>query len=307
VILTVTLNTALDITYRMDEVEWGQSNRVREVGIRAGGKGINVARILHALGHDVLVIAFAGGANGEVVRGEMVAAGMAARLVTTGGETRRTVAIVEASRTTVLNEPGPHITTDEWTRFRHDFESALSGCDVVVLSGSLPPGVPDDAYAVLIDAARGTGAAAVLDAGGAALVAGLAARPAIAKPNVRELEAATGQRYERVEDVLAGAEWLRAAGAEAGVVTWGANGIVTSTAAGALLAQPPERLAGNETGAGDAVAAALAIGQEEDRPWRSRLCDAVAAGAAAMLREAAGEIDLHAYARFRSGVRIESL
>ena len=306
-ILTVTLNAALDATYHVDGVEWGGVNRVDSVSGRAGGKGINVARVLVALGQEAVITGFAGGVTGDAIRREAVSAGMTDRLVHIAAESRRTLAVVEPTRATVFNEPGPSVSQHEWAAFVTAFGGLLDGCRAVVLSGSLPPGVPTDAYAVLIALARRSGVPVLLDAQGEALKAGLAAGPAIAKPNAHEVEAVTGVPCHELDEAMAAATWLRSSGADAAVVTRGADGMVASTPEGRWLALPPERVNGNEVGAGDASAAALALGLAEGRPWRDRLADAVAAGAAALRGRMAGDVDLEAYRRFRASVRLDGL
>ena len=306
-ILTVTLNAALDVTYRVNGVAWGQVNRVSSVAGRAGGKGINVARVRRAMGREAVITGFAGGPTGEAIRREAAAAGMDERLVPIGGESRRTIAIVEPGRATVFNEPGPEVSPQEWSTFLDAFARLLQGSEAVVLSGSLPPGLSTDAYAALIDMAVRAGVPALLDAEGEPLKAGLAAGPSVAKPNRREMEESTGRAFTSVDAILWGANWLREAGAGAGVVTCGADGIVASDAEGSWLAEAPEHLTGNGTGAGDAVAAALAIGLASHRPWPDCLTDAAAAGAAAVLGPLAGDIDIKSYERFRRGVTLQAL
>ena len=112
-ILTVTLNLALDVTYRVRNLVLETSVRVEDVEQRAGGKGVNVARVLHQLGEPVMVSGFAGGATGAIVQADLDAAGLIHDLEPVGGETRRTVAIVDpAGRVTILLEPGPAVHAD---------------------------------------------------------------------------------------------------------------------------------------------------------------------------------------------------
>ncbi|MFD5325800.1 1-phosphofructokinase family hexose kinase [Streptomyces sp. NPDC127092] len=193
-ILTVTLNAALDITHHVDRLRPHAAHRVHGVAARAGGKGVNVSRVLHALGHPTLVTGLAGGGTGAAVRRELHRAGIPEELVPVVGETRRTVAVVDASTgdTTTLLEPGPVVLPEEWSLFREAFGALLARATVVVLSGSLPPGLPDDAYAVLVRAARARGVPALLDTSGPPLLAALPAGPTLVKPNADELtEAAT--------------------------------------------------------------------------------------------------------------------
>ncbi|MYQ44073.1 hexose kinase, partial [Streptomyces sp. SID4985] len=194
-ILTVTLNTALDITYRVRSLRPHASHRVSDVAERPGGKGVNVARVLAALGHEVTVTGFAGGATGGVLRGRLAGtAGLTDALVEVAGPTRRTIAVVDehTGDTTQLNEPGPQIAPAEWAAFLRAYDQLLGGASAVALSGSLPPGVPVGAYAGLIRVARSAGVPVLLDTSGEPLRRGVAARPDLVKPNAGELAELTG-------------------------------------------------------------------------------------------------------------------
>ncbi|MFI6850321.1 1-phosphofructokinase family hexose kinase [Kitasatospora sp. NBC_00085] len=303
-ILTVTLNTALDVTYRLPEVRRHGSNRVREVTQQAGGKGVNVARVLAALGHAPVVTGLTGGAVGRAVREDLAAAGLHDELVEVAGETRRTVAVAEErdGDTTIYLEPGPVVSPEEWQGFLAHYGRLLPGAAVVVLSGSLPRGVPADAYRQLVERAGVDGIPALLDADGPALLHGIQAGPAVVKPNLHELAEATGAR-----DPLEGAESLRAAGAGAVVASLGPDGLLACTAGGRWQARPPGRFLGNPTGAGDSAVAALALGLAAGAAWPDRLRHAVALSAATVLAPQAGRFEAGAYHRLLSLVRVEEI
>ena len=304
VIVTVTLNLALDVTYHLPEVRVHTANRVSTVAQRAGGKGVNVARVLHALGLECLVCGFAGGHAGAAVRAELSTAGLACRLTTIAGETRRTLAVVDEAHgdATGFWEPGPQVSGDEWRAFLDGYDALLSDAEAVVLCGSLPPGVPSGAYAELCSRARAAAVPAVLDADGDALRRGLAGRPELVKPNRDELARVAGGA-----DPIAGAEALRAAGAVAVVVSHGREGLIAVAGEGCWRAAPPEQVPGNPTGAGDAAVAALTAGLVRSLPWPDRLADAAALSAAAVAAPLAGDFDAELYRRYRTGVRVEAL
>ena len=298
-IVTVTLNAALDVTYRLDRLRPGATNRVASVSERAGGKGVNTARVLAALGRPVLVTGFAGGASGELLREDLERAGLPQQLTAVQGRTRRTVAVVTAdpAEVTGLWEPGPGISAEEWSRFAdEDFPAALDGASVAVLSGSLPPGVPDDAYAVLLRRCAERGVPAVLDADGEALQLGLVAAPALVKPNVEEAARATG-----TDDPAEAAARLCALGARTAVVTAGPDGLFGHTKEGVTgqgvhwHTPVPRRVRGNPTGAGDAATAALAAALADGRPWPEATADAAALAAAAVAAPLAGDFDSALY------------
>jgi tagatose 6-phosphate kinase len=331
VIAVVALNPALDVTHHVDGVDWAGVNRPVRVRAVPGGKGLNVARTLHALGADVLLMGLAGGHTGAAVRAGLLAAGVPAVFTEIAADTRRTFVVVDASGGDVASfyEPGAPVTAAEFGRFRATYGEALPGCDVVVLSGSLPPGLPAGTYADLTELAAGAGVPVILDTSGEALLRGAAAGPAIVKPNLAELAAAAGrplrwsvepnqageqdQTAEQDQTgeqdrtaVLAAAEWLRNLGARAVVVSLGADGLLAVTGDGAWLAVP-EPVRGNPTGAGDATVAGLADALTQGRPWPDRLRHAAALAAATAAAAVAGEFATADYELALARLRVSHL
>ncbi|MEU6276759.1 1-phosphofructokinase family hexose kinase [Streptomyces populi] len=303
-ILTVTLNTALDITYRVRGLRPHASHRVSEVTERPGGKGLNVGRVLAALGHEVTVTGFTGGATGHAVRDQLAAtAGVVDALVPVQGSTRRTIAVVDTTTgdTTQLNEPGPAITPAEWSAFQETYERLLRSASAVALCGSLPPGVPVGAYAQLVRTARASAVPVLLDTSGEPLRRGVAARPDIVKPNAEELAELTGSH-----DPSQATRSARRRGAHTVVASLGAEGLLAENAAGRWRAAPPRRVHGNPTGAGDSAVAGLLSGLVEGLPWPERLARAVALSAATVLAPAAGEFDRAAYEALAGQVAVTS-
>ncbi|MFE7130339.1 1-phosphofructokinase family hexose kinase [Streptomyces sp. NPDC057638] len=291
-ILTVTLNTALDITYQVPALTPHATHRVTEVAERPGGKGLNVARVLAALGHDTVVTGFAGGPVGAVLRDLLAPLPPRDALVPIAGATRRTIAVVDHATgdTTQLNEPGPTITADEWAALLATFDRLLGEARAVALCGSLPPGVHVGAYAELVRRARAAGVPVLLDTSGEPLRRGIAARPDLVKPNADELAQLTGAR-----EPLRAARDARRRGAGAVVASLGAEGMVAAVPGGVWQAVPPAPVRGNPTGAGDSAVAALLAGLVGEQPWPERLAHAVALATATVLAGAAGEFDRAAY------------
>ncbi|MFE6894924.1 1-phosphofructokinase family hexose kinase [Streptomyces sp. NPDC057694] len=301
-ILTVTLNTALDITYRVRSLRPHASHRVTEVTERPGGKGLNVARVLAALGHEATVTGFAGGATGRTLQDQLLdAEGVCDALVPVSGSTRRTIAVVDASTgdTTQLNEPGPQVTPAEWAAFQEAYEDLLGTASAVALCGSLPPGVPVGAYATLVRAARAASVPVLLDTSGEPLRRGVAARPDIVKPNADELAELTGSH-----EPLQAMKDTRRRGAHAVVASLGAEGLCALTPDGTWRAPAPDRLSGNPTGAGDSAVAGLLSAQAEHLPWPQRLARAVALSAATVVAPVAGEFDRATYERLVGRVTV---
>ncbi|MFB6642660.1 1-phosphofructokinase family hexose kinase [Streptomyces chartreusis] len=301
-ILTVTLNTALDITYRVRALRPHASHRVSEVTERPGGKGLNVARVLAALGHEVTVTGFTGGATGRMVQERLTGVpGVVDALLPVSGSTRRTIAVVDerTGDTTQLNEPGPTVTPAEWSAFQEAYDDLVASASVVALCGSLPPGVPVGAYAGLVRSAKAAEVPVLLDTSGEALRRGVAARPDIIKPNADELAELTGSH-----DPLRATQDARRRGARTVVASLGESGLLAVTPEGRWQATPPTRLHGNPTGAGDAAVAGLLSGLVEKLPWPDRLTRATALSAATVVSPTAGEFDRATYEEFLNRVAV---
>jgi tagatose 6-phosphate kinase len=316
VIVVVCLNPALDVTHHVDAVDWGGVNRPRAVRARPGGKGLNVARTLHALGVDVLVLGLAGGITGAGVEAALRERCVPAALTPVAGETRRTFSVVDDRTVTAFYEAGPTVGEEEFAGFRRGYERALEGATAVVLSGSLPPGLAAGTYATLIEIAAAAAVPAVLDTHGEALRRGAAAGAAIVKPNLTELAALAGPAARSAlappadgaaDRATAAAAAGQLRGAQAVVVTLGPDGLLAVTGDGCWRARAPAAVAGNATGAGDAVAAALAHGLVLGRPWDERLRHAAALGAATAAAPVAGEFRREDYLGALTAVTVEEV
>jgi tagatose 6-phosphate kinase len=301
-ILTVTPNVALDITYRVDRLTPGSSHRVREVEERAGGKGVNVARVLHAIGHDTVILGFIGSATAATVTTDLHRSGLAHELIPVDGPTRRSVAVVDSSNgeATLFNEAGPRVPAASWDELAAMLAARLPEATALVVSGSLPPGAGDDACGRLVRLAAAHRVTVLVDTAGAPLLQAAAAGADIVKPNSSELLETTGR-----SDVTAAAAELRRRGAKAVVASAGAAGMTAFAPEGSWRAVPPTRMVGNPTGAGDAAAAALIAGAVAGAPWPDRLRDAVALSAAAVLQPTAGSVDVRDFHGFVPQILVE--
>ncbi|MEU2183203.1 1-phosphofructokinase family hexose kinase [Streptomyces thermolilacinus] len=287
-ILTVTLNTALDLTYTVPALAPHTAHRVTEVTERPGGKGVNVARVLAALGHEAVITGFAGGPTGDVLRDLLAPLPVRDALVPISGSTRRTVAVVDSATgdATQFSEPGPVVAQSEWAALVTAYEELLGGARAVALCGSLPRGIHVGAYGELVRRARRAGVPVLLDTSGEPLRRGIAARPDLVKPNADELAALTGSR-----EPLRAARDARRRGAHAVVASLGPDGLLAVTPDGTWAAAPPARVAGDPTGAGDSAVAGLLSALVEGGSWPERLARATALSAATVHAPAAGEFD----------------
>lgn len=287
-ILTVTPNPALDLTWHIDRLVEGDTHRADAGVARAGGKGLNVARVAYSEGADALAVTTTGGRVGEEFAAELRASGVPHALVSVAAETRRSIAVVDetAGDTTVINERGINPTDSEWADLLAEVVERLPTARVLVVSGSVPPGAPESLVPMLIAVGKDAGIPVIADTSGPALLRAADAGADVLKPNAAELVDATG-----ITDPVEGARSLIARGVGLVLLSLGADGMLAVTASDLVHARLDEPLAGNPTGAGDAgVAACAVLYAEGERDPEQILRRATAWSAAAVLAPLAGDI-----------------
>ena len=253
-IVTVTPNPSIDRTLVIPQLARGEVIRVRTTSAEAGGKGINVSRALVAQGGASLAIAPLSPTSAAVFR-DLLADACPLDAVGIAGEVRTNVSLVELDGTvTKVNEPGPMLDEADAGRLLGRVAEAAHGADWVVGSGSLPPGIGKDFYARLVRAVP-AGVRVAIDADDAALRSAAAARPALLKPNRRELEGLTGQRLDTLGEVVEAAAALVAGGVGAVLVSLGPDGAAYVDGHGSAHAEGRLGQIANSVGAGDALLA----------------------------------------------------
>lgn len=285
-ILCVTTNPAIDITYTIDELRIGTSHRVPTGLARAGGKGVNVARVLHQRHESTVVIAPIGGPVHALFVHDLDRSGIPHHLIEVDAHTRRTTAIVTPAGTTNLNEHGAAIDGASWERLLDIVRAEAPRARVIVSSGSLPPETPAGFCASVVSIARQAGKPVLIDVGGEQLRLAVAAGATAVKPNRHELFDAMGGT-----DPLDAARRLAALGTGTVFASLDVEGMLAVLPDGrAWHAALDEVLDGNPTGAGDAAIAAIAQTIAEGAPLEEQLARATAWSAAAVLAAQAGSI-----------------
>jgi 1-phosphofructokinase len=308
-IATITLNPAIDKSLAVPRFEVGKTNRGEVGRTDAGGKGINVAKALKQFGEEVCALGFVAGSNGHFILEALAASGIPADFCTVPGETRVNLKIHDPvhGTETELNEPGFQVFPEHLQAMKQKIKEYGAHCQVMVFSGSLPPGAPPETFAELITIASALGAKCMLDTAGPALRYGLEAKPLLLKPNRAEVEellqVPLRTRYELAE----AARKLLALGAEEAVISLGTEGAVAATKRDLLTGRPPKVTPRSSVGAGDAMVAALAYGEVKHLPFRDSFCLALAASAAAVTMEGSKVADLALVERLLPQVRVEVL
>ncbi len=284
-IITVTLNPAVDQTLELDRFVPGDTNRVRESRIDPGGKGINVSRVLRELGRESMAAGLAPGTLGRFVEHSLLEQGILCDFVHTRGQTRTNLTVVDEAthETTLLSYRGPEIDPRHMHTLETRLRRYLKHGDWVVIAGSIPPPIGSEAYPRLMDLARQFGAHSVLDADAEALEIGLSGKPDIVKSNHHEAERLLGKSLEQDDALLAAADDMRSLGARTAIVTAGSRGAVAVSEEGAWWCWPPPTTVVSSVGAGDAFLAGLLSKLDEGKDLEEALTWGTATGAASCL------------------------
>ena len=312
VILTVTLNAAIDRTVAVPNFRLGQRHRALETRTIAGGKGVNVARALRLLGRPVIATGLAGGATGTRLLELLERESILTAFTRIAGESRTNLAVIDptSGEQTEINERGPEVSERELELFTEKLLYLAQGASICVLAGSVPPGVPDDVYASLITELRGLGVLAVLDADGEQMRAGLRAGPAVVAPNVTEAEEAVGHEFSDDDDVALGLAGLIEMGAGEAIVTSEA-GCVAIVGDGAERRRYEARIDQLEpvvsVGSGDCFLAGYVAARYRGGTPRECLAFGVACGAESTQHFGAGTLDPREVERLLPRVEVSDL
>lgn len=282
-IITVTMNPAIDKTVEVSKFLYNGLNRISRVEYDAGGKGINVSKTIHELGGESVAIGFLAGNSGQTIQNVLRSKGIACDFVEVSGETRTNTKVVEDDGTlTELNEPGPCITEADLNKLKEKLLKYAEADNLFVFSGSVPAGVPKGIYKELILLVKEKGAKTLLDADGEAFREAVKAGPDIIKPNQVELAEYCGM--DNSADSLAFVEAvkpLREKGVKNIAISMGKDGALFLLD-GYQVQCPGLRIkAHSAVGAGDAMVAALAYAEDKhlNKEEIVQLCMAVSAGA----------------------------
>lgn len=256
-ILTLTLNPAVDVSLTTDRIIYDDRSYINSETYQAGGKGINAARAILDFGWtDVEALAPFGGVMGERFARLVREVDLPVTLVPVQGETRRNVAVIDEEGLTLkLDQRGNPLTAKELEKIEECLLQKLPAARWLSLNGSLPPGVPDDYYAKLISLARQHGVRTLVDTSGAALAPALAAGPTLAKPNRPEAERLLGRGLLGERASLSAAEEILARGPEHVILSLGGHGAIAVWGKRRLHAIPPDIESGSPIGAGDVLGA----------------------------------------------------
>jgi 1-phosphofructokinase/tagatose 6-phosphate kinase len=311
-ILTVTLNAAIDRTVAVPNFRLGHRHRAVESRTVAGGKGINVARALKLLGRPVVATGFAGGPTGSRLLEQLREEAVLTDFTRIAAETRINMAVIDptSGEQTEINERGPAVSPEEVERFVARLGYLADGAKLCVLAGSLPPGAGDDLYARLVKDLGERGVPVVLDVEGDAMRAGLRAGASVVTPNEREAEELVGQEFADRDDLVQGLSELVRLGAVEAAITRpdGCVAVVGEGAERRFLEVRTESLEPVSTvGSGDAFLAGYVAARYDGRAPGECLAYGVACGAESTQHFGAGMVDRNQVERLLGEVHVQDL
>jgi 1-phosphofructokinase family hexose kinase len=280
-ILTLTVNPAIDRTITVDRLAFEDRAYIQSSKDSPGGRGINASCVVHSFGGKTLAIVPAGGSSGTRFSEFMQGCGFPVVVVPIRNKVRTNLIITDRHGLTVkLNEPGPKLEKAEVAKIEKTVRAYLDKTRWLMLCGSLPPGVPANFYASLIHEAHKRNVKTLLDTDGDALLEGIEAKPTVATPNQEEAERLLNTALLTRTHYLAAAERIRKMGAEAALLSLGSRGAIGAFSGGTVEVIPPRVEAVSPIGSGDALAAAFLWAMEGKSDYADALRWGVAAGTA---------------------------
>ncbi|MBN1444706.1 MAG: 1-phosphofructokinase family hexose kinase [Candidatus Omnitrophica bacterium] len=285
-IYTLSFNSSVDYTFYLPRIGLGDINRIDKTRADAGGKGLNVARMLTVLGCNAEALTFLGGSNGGILKNFLSAEGVKYRHVNTAGNTRSIFNFISGAKTLRFNEKGPVISKKEKKEILALIDSLnFKKGGILSISGSLPPGIEKDIYRRIIEKARRKGAAVALDADGDTLKEGIKGIPHIIKPNLWELERIAGCRINSSGRLVKILKKLSAGGISLILLTLGEKGAVLFSGSEFLYASSSPVKIRSTIGCGDAFLSGFLCGFSRNQPCEDCLRLAAACGAAKAIKE----------------------
>lgn len=306
-ILTVTLNAAVDKLYVLDRLMPHEVMRVGEVNNTAGGKGLNVSRVAALAGENVTAMGFVGGCNGMLFESLIREDQIEKKFTHVQAETRCCINVrdTETNKSTEFLEPGNPVTAEEVQQFLVDYKAQLPKADVVAISGSMPKGVPEDFYGVLVQAARRQKIPVILDSSGSSLKNALSAGPSMIKPNSDEIQQLLNVDIGSRSDLIAAAKQLHQSGIGLVAVSLGKDGVLVVCGEGVYHGITPDIPVVNTVGCGDSMVAGFAVSMARREPIEQAIHYAVAVSTANALTKETGFFRQEDLTMLMGQVRVE--
>lgn len=311
-ILTVTMNPSIDMSYPMESLNIDTVNRVQNVSKVAGGKGLNVSRVLHQMGEDLIATGLLGGHFGEFIKSELDRQEVKHDFSSVDGQTRNSIAILhDNGKQTEILESGPTVSETEADAFLKKFDKLLEQCELVTMSGSLPSGLDQSFYSLLIEKANKKGVKVLLDTSGNTLIKSIESKnkPFLIKPNEEEitalihdelnLEDIDSVKHQLSHEVFSGIEWI--------IISMGALGAIAKHHDTFYRVNIPKIKVVNPVGSGDSTIAGFAMGISHDHDPEIILKTGMTTGMLNTMEAMTGCVDPDKFDEYFSQVSVEKI
>jgi len=291
-ILTITLNPAIDKTVVIPKFKIGHDFREKALSVSAGGKGINVSRVLSRLKCPTVAGGFLGGPNGDYINNHLKRENIKSAFSPVSRNTRTSLTIIDptSGKITRVLERGPMVNKKELNVFRKHYCALLARASCVVISGRNIPGAPSSFYATLIRIAAKRKLFTLLDTSGQPYHEGLKSQPCMIKPNLAECEQVLGKKVKSLEMIKWAAQRLYQRGIRTVAITMGSQGALVYNGEKMLLVKPPKVQGKNPVGCGDAFIAGFLASRRKGETFEKSARLAVACGTANVLSINPGHI-----------------
>lgn len=307
-ILTITANPSVDISYPLDELKIDAVNRLTNEIKTPGGKGVNVGKVLHQLGAEVVQSGFAGGVLGEFIKNSLNDLGHQTRFVDIKGATRNCVAILHEGKQTEINEKGPVISAEERDKFIASLDEISQGCDFINISGSLPQGLDTDFYEEIIKYAKANDKFISVDTSGQALEAVIKAdiKPDLIKPNEAEISDLLGREITKddLKEVLLAEPFIDIPYI---IASLGKDGAIVKIKDKIYSASVPVVTAVNPVGSGDSTLAGAIYGIAKNKSDIDIIKTSMNAGLLNVLDPETAHINMNDFDKYYDQIIVEEI
>ncbi|WP_042354127.1 tagatose-6-phosphate kinase [Bacillus rubiinfantis] len=308
-ILTVTMNPSVDISYPLEHFLLDGVNRVENVRKTAGGKGLNVTRVIAQMNEAVLATGVLGGTVGDYIIQELNRSGIANSFLKINKESRNCIAILHEGKQTEILEAGPTLTPEEGAAFLEKFSELLAKVSLVTISGSLPRGLAPDYYQKMISLCRHRNIPVIIDTSGESLRQALLHedKPTVIKPNLSELAALVGRELAGIEELQQALKADLFQGIDTIVVSLGSDGAFVKHGADTYRVLIPQIDVVNPVGSGDATVAGLAVALNRCEPVEATLKTAMTTGMLNAMEAETGSIGMNNFSKYFQLVKVERI
>lgn len=305
-ILTMTLNPAIDKVYFVNRFDKGEVHRPSEMVATAGGKGLNVSRVINTLGSPIAATGFLGGGNGSFIQHQLEQSGIENRFHSIEGETRICINITDSSdlTSTEVLEAGPEISKEEAEALLEDLKTGLDDVTILTISGSLPKGIQADYYYKIIQLAKRRHIKVLLDSSGQAFIEGIKAKPFLIKPNKDEIKMIYDGPMESIDDYKNAILYLHQLGIEMPVISMGKEGSIAGYNGKILHTKFPELKVVNTVGSGDSFIAGCAVALSKNLSFEDVIKMGTACGCANTLNAKTGVIKIEDVSRLLEQIEL---